>query len=96
MNEDFAYMVLEIVREIPKGKVASYSQIAALSLSLIHISFSNSEHREKIIDEMLETGNLEYVSETYPFINNELKNRLLTYFIENRMTEELSELMDFM
>ena len=58
--------------------------------------FSNSEHREKIIDEMLETGNLEYVSETYPFINNELKNRLLTYFIENRMTEELSELMDFM
>ncbi|PXX78270.1 MGMT family protein [Dielma fastidiosa] len=31
MNEDFAYMVLEIVREIPKGKVASYSQIAALS-----------------------------------------------------------------
>lgn len=31
MNNDFAYMVLEIVREIPKGKVASYAQIAALS-----------------------------------------------------------------
>lgn len=31
MNDDFAYMVLEIVREIPKGKVASYAQIAGLS-----------------------------------------------------------------
>ena len=31
MNDDFAYMILEIVNEIPKGKVASYAQIAALS-----------------------------------------------------------------
>ena len=31
MKNDFAYLVLEIVQEIPKGKVASYKQIAALA-----------------------------------------------------------------
>lgn len=31
MNEKSAYIVLEIVTEIPKGKVATYSQIAQLA-----------------------------------------------------------------
>ncbi len=32
MTDDTAYMILSIVEEIPKGKVASYGQIAALSV----------------------------------------------------------------
>lgn len=31
MDEDFIYLVLSIVQEIPKGKVASYKQIATLA-----------------------------------------------------------------
>lgn len=31
MDDDFAYQVLAIVSEIPKGKVASYKQIAILT-----------------------------------------------------------------
>lgn len=31
MDENFVYLVLEIVSEIPKGKVATYSQIAQLA-----------------------------------------------------------------
>ena len=31
MNDDLAYQILEIVAEIPKGKVASYKQIAILA-----------------------------------------------------------------
>lgn len=31
MNEDFIYQVLSIVAEIPKGKVATYKQIAILA-----------------------------------------------------------------
>lgn len=31
MNEDLIYQILAIVSEIPKGKVASYKQIAQLS-----------------------------------------------------------------
>lgn len=31
MNEDFIYQVLAIVSEIPKGKVATYKQIATLA-----------------------------------------------------------------
>lgn len=31
MNEDLVYQILAIVSEIPKGKVASYKQIAILS-----------------------------------------------------------------
>jgi len=31
MDEDFAFQVLAIVSEIPKGKVASYKQIAVLA-----------------------------------------------------------------
>ena len=31
MKEEFAYMILEIVNEIPLGKVASYQQIARLA-----------------------------------------------------------------
>ena len=31
MKEEFAYMILEIVNEIPLGKVASYQQIAHLA-----------------------------------------------------------------
>lgn len=31
MDENFAYLILEIVSEIPKGKVASYKQIAILT-----------------------------------------------------------------
>lgn len=31
MDENFAYLVLEIVSEIPKGKVATYRQIAQLA-----------------------------------------------------------------
>lgn len=31
MDEHFAYIVLEIVAEIPQGKVATYSQIATLA-----------------------------------------------------------------
>jgi len=30
LNEDFMYQVLEVVAEIPEGKVATYGQIAAL------------------------------------------------------------------
>ncbi len=30
-NEEFAYLVLSIVSEVPYGKVASYSQIASLA-----------------------------------------------------------------
>lgn len=29
--DEFAYLILEIVSEIPKGKVASYSQIAKMA-----------------------------------------------------------------
>lgn len=60
------------------------------------LPFSNAEQREKIIDEMIETGNLNYVSNTYSYINKELKTRLLTYFIENKMGEEVAELLEFM
>jgi len=31
MDDEFAFMILEIVSEIPKGKVASYGQIAKLA-----------------------------------------------------------------
>lgn len=31
MDESFVYLILEIVSEIPKGKVASYKQIATLA-----------------------------------------------------------------
>lgn len=31
MMDDFAYLILAIVSEIPEGKVASYSQIAAIA-----------------------------------------------------------------
>lgn len=31
MNEDFIYLVLAIVSEIPKGRVATYKQIATLA-----------------------------------------------------------------
>ena len=31
MNDDLAYQILEIVAEIPEGKVASYKQIAILA-----------------------------------------------------------------
>ena len=31
MNDDLAYQILEIVVEIPEGKVASYKQIAILA-----------------------------------------------------------------
>ena len=31
MNDDLAYQILEIVADIPKGKVASYKQIAILA-----------------------------------------------------------------
>ena len=31
MDEDFIFLVLSIVQEIPKGKVASYKQIAILA-----------------------------------------------------------------
>lgn len=31
MDEDFAFMILEVVSEIPSGKVASYGQIAKLA-----------------------------------------------------------------
>lgn len=31
MDEHFVYLVLEIVAEIPKGKVATYQQIASLA-----------------------------------------------------------------
>lgn len=31
MDEDFAYLILAIVSEIPRGKVATYKQIAELA-----------------------------------------------------------------
>ena len=31
MNDEFAFMILEIVREIPVGKVVSYSRLADLA-----------------------------------------------------------------
>lgn len=31
MNDEFAYLILSIVLEIPKGKVASYGQIARVA-----------------------------------------------------------------
>lgn len=31
MDDDFAYLILEIVAEIPEGKVATYKQIAMLA-----------------------------------------------------------------
>lgn len=49
MNEDLIYQVLAIVSEIPKGKVASYKQIATLA---------GREHNARLVGKILSFSSL--------------------------------------